>query len=266
MDRENKKANVICFSNHKGGVGKTCSTCNIGAGLAQLGKKVLMVDLDPQANLTLSLGYGNVKVNLYNCLTDKAHISDSICNVTENLDLVPSSLDLAGAEVELSSEAGRETILKGVLDPVMDKYEFILIDCPPSLSLLTMNAFTVANEVYVPVQAQFLSLVGMDKLTEVIKKVKKRLNNKVDIGGFIITQFDPRMVSHQEVESFVVESFKEKVFKTRIRNNISLAEAPSQGKDIFRYKSRSNGADDYRSLCVEIVEKYGIKKKEIERV
>jgi len=251
-----KKARVICLSNHKGGVGKTCSTSNISAGLAQKGLKVLMIDLDPQANLTLCFGIKDAKYGIYEVLTENIPVTDAIYTLYQNLDIIPSSLDLAGAEIELSSEAGREIILKEIIEVLSDKYDYIFIDCSPSIGLLTTNALTAADEVLIPLQAEYLSLRGIEKLTDVINKVKKRLNRGLEIGGVFITQFDSRKVLHRDIAQAIDDHFKELIFQTKIRDNITLAEAPGTGTDIFHYSSKSHGAEDYRLLCDEILSRH----------
>lgn len=250
-----KKAKVLCLSNHKGGVGKTCSTCNIGAGLAKSGYKVLLVDLDPQANLSLSLGIKDVENNIYQVLLGTCKAENAIYSITENLDVIPSNLDLAGAEIELSSEAGREVILKECLSRVDGEYDYIIIDCAPSLGLLTTNALTASNEVYIPLQAQYLSLQGVSKLTTIIEKIQRRLNDKLRIGGIFITQYDARKVLNRDIADNIEKYFTNQVLKTKIRDNITLAEAPGKGKDIFRYNPKCYGAEDYMSLCNEIISK-----------
>ena len=243
---------TISMSNHKGGVGKTTSVANIGAGLNQLKKKVLLIDLDPQANLTQSLGIDDESdQTIYGAL--KGEHSLTPVNICEGLDLIPSTLDLSGAELELSTEAGREFILAELLSPIKKLYDFIIIDCPPSLGLLTVNALTASDEVYIPLQAHYLPLRGLTKITEVIDKVQKRINKNLKVGGIFITQFDKRKILNRDIADTIVEHFSEKVFKTRIRNNIALAEAPTSGLDIFRYNPKSNGAADYMELCKEIL-------------
>ena len=242
---------VISISNHKGGVGKTTSTLNIGAGLNSLGKKVLLIDLDPQANLSQSLGIKEPKVNIYGALRGEYKLQP--VNVLPGLDIVPSTLDLSGAEVELAGEAGREYILREILEPLRAYYDFILIDNPPSLGLLTINAFTASDMVLIPLQAQYLALQGLTKLIEVVEKIQKRLNKSLTIGGVFITQYDSRKVLNRDVVSTIESHFKEKVFTTKIRDNVSLAEAPAQGVDVFRYAPKSYGATDYLSLSQEII-------------
>jgi chromosome partitioning protein len=256
MDEQKKMAKVICLSNHKGGVGKTCSTCNIGAGLSRKGKRVLLIDLDPQANLSLSFGIKDSEQSIYEVLLGQVSLKGVIYNITENLDIVPSSLDLAGAEIELSSEAGREVILREAISETLPKYDYILIDCSPSLGLLTTNALTASNEILIPLQAHYLSLQGISKLTGIIEKVQKRLNKGLKIGGVFITQYDSRKVLNRDIGDAIENHFKEMAFKTKIRENISLAEAPGKGKDIFRYNLKSHGAIDYEALCDEILKRH----------
>lgn len=244
---------VISISNHKGGVGKTTSTINIGAGLNWLGKKVLLIDLDPQANLSQSLGLLNQRTNIYGAIRGEYPLSP--LEVLEGLDVIPSTLDLSGAEVELSGEAGREYILRELIEPIRSSYDYILIDSAPSLGLLTINAFTAADEVYIPLQAQFLALQGLAKLMEVIDKIKKRLNKELRVGGVFITQYDSRKILNRNVVDTIEEHFKAEVFKTKIRDNIALAEAPAQGLDIFRYNAKSYGAEDYLALCHELLKR-----------
>lgn len=247
---------VITVSNHKGGVGKTTSVANIGAGLSKLGHNVLLVDLDPQANLSQSFGIDEPETTIYDSL--KTELPLPKIDLNEKMQLVPSTLDLSGAELELSNEAGREYLLNELLIPVKDEYDFIIVDCPPSLGLLTVNALTAADRVLIPLQAHYLSLRGMTKMMEVIEKVQKRLNHKLSIGGVFITQFDRRKILNRDVAETINEYFGDKVFQTKIRDNISLAEAPTTGRDIFHYNPKCHGAEDYLSLCKEILNKQNI--------
>ena len=244
---------VISISNHKGGVGKTTSTINIGAGLNKLGKKILLIDLDPQANLSQSLGVIDQERNIYGALRGDYDIEP--IEILKGLDLIPSTLDLSGAEVEMSGEAGREYILRELIDPLRGSYDYILIDNPPSLGLLTINSFTASDEVFIPLQAQYLALQGLTKLLEVIDKIKRRLNKDLKVGGVFITQYDGRKVLNRDVVATIEAHFKDEVFKTRVRDNIALAEAPAQGLDIFRYSPKSYGAEDYLSLSKEILKR-----------
>lgn len=245
---------IISVANHKGGVGKTTSVINIGAGLSRMGKKILLIDLDPQANLSQSLGLINQERNIYSTIRGESSL-DPI-EVLEGLDVVPSTLDLSGAEIELSGEAGREYILKELIDPLRKNYDYIFIDTPPSLGLLTVNAFTASDEVFIPLQAQYLALQGLTKLIEIIDKIKARLNKGLKVGGVIITQYDKRKILNRDVVATIQTHFKEAVFKTIIRDTVALAEAPTKGEDIFRYNIKSYGAEDYLSLCKEILKRH----------
>ncbi len=242
---------IISLLNHKGGVGKTTSTINIGAGLVELGKKVLLIDLDPQANLSLSLGIPRQTNTIYEALRGESELEPY--TIRENLDVVMSTLDLSGAEMELINEAGREYILKELFEPIKDDYDFIIIDCPPSLGLLTLNALGASDFVYIPLQTQFLALQGLAKIKQVIDKVKFRLNKNLEIGGVIATMYDARKILNRDVVDTIKKYFGEKVFETLIRDNVSLAEAPSQRTDIFNYNKNSIGAQDYMNLCKEIL-------------
>ncbi len=246
---------IISLLNHKGGVGKTTSAVNIGAGLVELGKKVLLVDLDPQANLTLSFGIPRQPVTIYEAMRGESELKPY--TIKNNLDIVISTLDLSGVEMELSNEAGREYILQEVFEPLLDNYDFIILDCPPSLGLLTLNALTCSNFVIIPLQTEFLALQGLAKIKQVIDKVKFRLNKNLEIGGVIATMYDARKVLSRDVVETILKYFGEKVFKTYIRDNVALAEAPAQQKDIFAYSHKSAGAEDYLNLCKEILERMG---------
>ena len=246
-------AKIITLSNHKGGVGKTTSSINIGAGLNQLGKKVLLIDLDPQANLSQSLGVVDAEKNIYGALRGFYKLTP--IKILKGIDLIPSTLELSGAEIEMIGEPGREYILKQTIKPIKHKYDFIIIDSPPSLGLLTINSLTASDEVIIPLQAQFLALQGLVKLMEVIKKIQLRLNKDLELGGVFVTQFDNRKVLNRNVLETIKDHFKDQVFKTKIRDNVALAEAPSRALDIFRYNSKSYGAHDYLSLSKEIVKK-----------
>lgn len=244
---------VISLLNHKGGVGKTTCAINIGAGMVELGKKVLLVDLDPQANLTLSLGIPRHPNTIYEAIRGEAPLVPYTAK--EGLDVVISTLDLSGAEMELINEAGREQVLRELMEPLRDKYDYILIDCPPSLGLLTLNALTTSDLVYIPLQTEFLALQGLTKIKQVIDKVKLRLNKDLRIGGVIATMYDSRKVLNREVVATILKYFGDIVFKTMIRDNVALAEAPSKRMDIFSYSAHSPGAEDYIALCREIVER-----------
>lgn len=245
---------VITISNHKGGVGKTTSAINIGAGLNRLGKKILLIDLDPQANLSQSLGLIDQERNVYGALRGEYKLQP--IEIEKGLDIIPSTLDLSGAEVEMSGEAGREYILRETIEPLRANYDYIIIDSPPSLGLLTINSLTTSDEILIPLQAQYLALQGLTKLLEVVDKIKKRLNRELKVGGVFLTQFDKRKVLNKDVLETIEAHFKDLVFKTKIRDNIALAEAPSKGLDIFSYQPKSYGAEDYLALSKEILRKH----------
>ena len=247
---------VISISNHKGGVGKTTTAINIGAGLNKLGKKVLLIDLDAQANLSQSLGLidNEERQNIYGAITGEYKITEVI-EIVKGLNVIPSTLDLSGAEIELSGEAGREYILREVIEPLKKDYDYIIIDTAPSLSLLTINSFVASDEILIPLQAQYLALQGLTKLLEVVTKIQRRLNKDLKVGGVIVTQYDNRKVLNRDVVETIRNHFKSEVFKTMIRDNVALAEAPAQGLDIFRYNPKSYGAEDYLNLCKEIIKR-----------
>lgn len=244
----------IAISNHKGGVGKTTSTLNIGAGLALEKKKVLLVDLDAQANLTQCCGLENPEKTIYGAFRGDYVLTPY--QVKENLDIIASCLDFAGIELEIGGKMGRERILSKLLAPLASKYDYILFDCPPSLGLITVNAFCAADTVYIPLQAQFLALHGLDKLMEVMKMVKQEdLNPTIDVEGVFVTQYDKRKVLNRDISESVRDYFKEKVFTAIIRDNVALAEAPASSQDIFTYAPESPGAKDYKDLVKEIMQR-----------
>lgn len=243
---------IISISNHKGGVGKTTSTINIRAALHKLGHKVLIVDLDAQANLTHSLGLENEEKNIYKTLTEQVEITP--LQYKENFDIIASTLDMSAIDIELSGEAGREFILKERLSKIKDKYDYILLDTPPSLGLLTINAFTASDKILIPLQAEYLALQGLKKLSDVIVKVQSRLNQNLELAGVFLTQFDSRKVLNREINTMVNNYFKDKTLQTKIRDNVSLAEAPVNKMDIFSYDDKLNGAKDYKDLTKEILE------------
>lgn len=244
---------TIAFTNQKGGVGKTTSTINVGAGLCREGYEVLLVDLDPQANLTYSLRKSSnpMKNSIYDVMKGNMEPEETLIS-HNGFDIMPSSIDLSGAEMEFANEPARENILKSKLAPFYDKYDYILIDCPPNLGLLTLNAFTFVNEVFIVLQSEYLALHGLSKLMEVIEVVKKRLNPEIEITGIICTLFDGRKNLNKEVVDHIEDYFGDKVFDTRIRDNVALAEAPSHHKTIFEYDPNSHGAEDYEALAKEV--------------
>jgi len=255
---------TIALLNQKGGVGKSTTALNLGAGLARLKKKVLLIDLDPQAHLTVSAFPHAATVpfdhTVYDILQgqssiDKAQVErrDGVRGVAGyKLQIVPSSIHLAGAEMELSGMAGREFLLRKAMHGVRG-FDFILIDCPPSLGLLTLNALTAAKEVFIPLQTEFLALQGLSKLLDTVEVVKGRLNKQLKITGIIATRYDQRRNLSKEVLANIKSHFGRKVFKTCIRENVALAEAPSYGQTIFEYQPRSHGAEDYLALSKEVI-------------
>jgi chromosome partitioning protein len=257
-ERKNKgqEPKVLALVNQKGGVGKTTSTKNIGAGLATLGYAVLLIDLDPQANLTYSLGIQAHELDktVYELLKEEVKAKDVVIE-KNGLYIIPSSINLSGAEMELSGQAGRELLLKEAIEDITKDYDYILLDCPPSFGLLTLNALTTAKEVYVPLQTEFLALQGMTKLIETVNIIKKRLNTGLDITGIIGTRYDNRKNLNREVIEKIKGYFGNKLFNTMIRDNVALAEAPSFGQHIFSYKKDSYGAEDYLNLCKEIIKR-----------
>lgn len=247
---------TIALVNQKGGVAKTTTTINLGAGLAAQGKRVLLVDLDPQGSMTASLGVNtyDVDTTIYELLTENASIYDAIIDTEAGYRIVTADIRLSGAEMKIINMAGREMLLKEQLDTIQQYYDYILIDCPPSLGLLTLNALTAADELYIPLQAEFLALLGMSQLMDTVQTVQQRLNNKLEVTGIIPTLYDERKKLNKEVLESVTHHFGNKLFNTKIRNNISLAEAASYGEDIFKYKPNSNGAADYAALVKEVLE------------
>ena len=245
---------IIAVLNHKGGVGKTTTTINLAAALQQKKKRVLAIDMDGQANLTESFGLSiEEEQTVYGAMKGKYPLP--LVETAGGVTVGPSCLDLSAAEAELINEPGRELILSGLIAKSLDhrKFDYILIDCPPSLGLLTLNALTAADYLIIPVQAQFLAMRGMAKIMNVIATVQERLNPKLAIGGIVITQFDKRKTLNKSVAELVKDSFCDKVFKTVIRDNVSLAEAPIKGKNIFEYSKNSNGAKDYMALAQEVL-------------
>ena len=244
---------TIALINQKGGVGKTTSTINLGAGLDMLGKSVLLVDMDPQAHLTYGLGIQahELDYTVYEVLKGEVEAAEAMVQ-RDGLHVLPSSLSLSAAEVELSGMAGREFLLKEALAG-MPGHDFVLLDCPPSLGLLTLNALTAAQEVFIPLQTEFLALQGMSKLIETVNVVKKRLNPDLTISGIIGTQFDSRKNLNREVVDKIREHFADKLFETLIHDNVALAEAPSYGQTVFEYRPDRRGAQDYLALSQEAV-------------
>lgn len=245
---------IISIANQKGGVGKTTSAVNLSSSLASAEKRTLLIDIDPQANSTSGLGIHNNSLSVYDLLIGTKGIEELILNTfIPFLDVLPSHINLVGAEIELINIPSRELILKNALMPVLDMYDYILIDCPPSLGILTLNALTSADSVLIPVQCEYYALEGLGKLLNTINIVKKHFNKNLVVEGVLLTMFDSRLrLSHQVVEE-VKKYFGDKVFKTIIHRNVRISEAPSYGKPILFYDAVSSGAKNYMDLASEII-------------
>lgn len=249
---------IIAFVNQKGGVGKTTSCLNIGAALARKGKLVLLIDADPQGNLTTSAGIELTDDNptLYEVLKGSADVNSAIYgNSSGDYGIIPADIILSGVDMELSSIPGRELILREAISRITNNYDYILIDCPPSLSLITYMALTAATGVIIPVQAHYLALNGVEQLYKTIQTVKARLNPQLEVCGVILTMYDPRKILNRDVYESLSRAFPGLIFDTTISSSIALAEAPSAGKDIFSYKSYSKSAEQYDSIAEELIER-----------
>jgi chromosome partitioning protein len=247
---------IISIANQKGGVGKTTSAVNLSSSLASAEKRTLLIDIDPQANSTSGLGIHNNQKSVYDLLIGEKKADEVIIkSFIPYLDIIPSHINLVGAEIELINVPSREQILKNNLAPILDNYDYILIDCPPSLGLLTLNALTAADSVLIPVQCEYYALEGLGKLLNTINIVKKHYNKNLVVEGVLLTMFDPRLrLSHQVAEE-VKKYFGDKVFNTIIHRNVRISEAPSYGKPIIFYDALSSGAKNYLSLASEIIER-----------
>jgi chromosome partitioning protein len=254
---------VIAIANQKGGVGKTTTAINLAASLAVLEHRVLLVDADPQANATSGVGFDvrNVKTSIYECVVDDVDPRSIILNTnTPNFDLLPSHIDLVGAEIEMLNLPNRERVLKQVIDKVSGDYDFILIDCSPSLGLITVNALTAADSVIIPVQCEYFALEGLGKLLNTIKIIQSRLNPDLQIEGFLLTMFDARLNLSNQVYEEVKRHFQEMVFETVITRNIRLSEAPSYGLPAIEYDISSKGAQSYLTLARELLQNNNMTK------
>lgn len=247
---------IIALANQKGGVGKTTSTINLAASLATLEKSVFVVDADPQANASSGLGVDlkEVECSIYECIVNHADVHDAIYTTDiEGLDIIPSHIDLVGAEVEMLNIDEREYVLKRILEPIRNEYDYILIDCSPSLGLITVNALTAADSVIIPVQCEYFALEGISKLLSTIKIIKSRLNTKLEIEGFLLTMYDSRLRLANQIYDEVKRHFQELVFKTVIQRNVKLSESPSHGLPVILYDADSTGAKNHLSLAKEII-------------
>lgn len=247
---------IISLTNNKGGTGKTTSTLNIGVGLARQNKKVLVIDLDPQANLTLSLGVDPMRyldTSINQVLEKKATLESTIIKNIRGVDLVPSNMNLNGTELAINGVIARETILKQALESVKDNYDYILLDTPPSLNLLTLNSLTASTEVMIPIEPEYLALQGTKQLIDTINAIRSSINPSLYVSGVFITKFDKRKNLNKEVYEAIKGTFTDTMFKSIINTNVALAEAPSHNLDIFSYDSTSTGAMDYEALVKEII-------------
>lgn len=249
-------ARIISVANQKGGVGKTTTTVNLGSSLAFMGKKILLVDIDAQGNATSGMGIRkpDVTKDIYDVLVNEVPIQEAIApSSRENLDIVPATLQLAGAEIELTSMMARESRLKLALNEVKDQYDYILIDCPPSLGHLTINAFTASDSILIPVQCEYYALEGLSQLLNTVRLVQKHFNPELEIEGVLLTMYDARTNLGAEVVEEVRRYFQEKVYETIIPRNVRLSEAPSHGMSIIDYDIRSKGAEVYQALAKEVL-------------
>ncbi|WP_269455956.1 ParA family protein [Prescottella equi] len=253
-------ARIIAMCNQKGGVGKTTSTINLGASLAQYGRRVLLVDLDPQGALSAGLGvaHHDLELTVHNLLVERTSIDDVLMRTRiDGLDLLPSNIDLSAAEIQLVTEVGREQTLGRVLHPVLDRYDYVLIDCQPSLGLLTVNALACADSVIIPMECEYFSLRGLALLNDTVDKVRDRLNPRLSLEGIVVTMFDARTLHAREVMSRVVEVFGDLVYDTVINRTVRFPETSVAGEPIVTWAPKSGGAEAYRALAREVIHRSG---------
>lgn len=257
-ERSTKMGRIIAIANQKGGVGKTTTAINLSASLASLGKKVLAIDMDPQGNMSSGLGIdkNEVEKTVYDLIIENIGIEECICEeVIENLDVLPSNIDLSAAEIELIGVDNKEYILRDEVNKVKEKYDFIIIDCPPALSMLTINAMTTSDSVLVPIQCEYYALEGLSQLIHTIELVQERLNPELEIEGVVFTMFDARTNLSLQVVENVKDNLNQNIYKTIIPRNVRLAEAPSYGMPINLYDPKSKGTESYLLLAEEVINK-----------
>ena len=244
-------ARIISLVNHKGGVGKTTTTLNVGKALSILNQRVLLIDIDPQANLSQSVGIEDAEKNVFHVLCEKAKLP--IHQLDKGFDLIPAGLDLSGAELKLMTDINGYFRLRESLEPVLDNYDYVLIDCPPSLGVLTINALMAATEIIIVIQSQYLAIKGLQTISELVAELRKNLHTKLHISGMLLTQVNRTVVSKAIVDA-IQKEHKEKVFQTAIRQNVKITEASTVAKDIFTYDSTCAAAEDYMALAKELLD------------